>query len=96
MVHKVRENDRVVAVERWLILGPRETGSSAAGVVGEPDGQHLVRRGSARDRGLERAEVAADVPVHKDRLVHEEITYVTLYRKRAITAHHSGIRFADE
>ena len=47
-VHKVRENDRVVAVERRLILG---TEGAPGSVVGEPGGQHLVRRESARDGG---------------------------------------------
>ncbi len=32
----------------------------------------------------------------KDWLVHEAMIYFTLYRKRAITAHHLGIRFAGE
>jgi hypothetical protein len=52
MVHKVQENDRIVAVERRLILRTEQRFEAALKAsTGEPDGQHLVRRESARERG---------------------------------------------
>jgi len=52
MVHKVRENDRVVAVERWLILGTE--GRLEAATVSRTVGTSLVESQhgtAARTRG---------------------------------------------
>ena len=66
-VHKEREKDRVVAVERRRVFGTGAApGSGPGGVGGEPDGQHVVRRAPARHRPRpERAESAEDVPVQQ-------------------------------
>jgi hypothetical protein len=64
-VHKQRQNDRVVGVERRLILGDRRgSGSRPGRVGGEPDGEYVVCGAAARHRPRPaRAEDAEDVPV---------------------------------
>jgi hypothetical protein len=79
-----------------LILRTGGTGSGAGGVDGERDGQHLFRRESSRDRGYNARKSRQTYRFSEAWLVHEAMTYFTLYRKRAITAHHLGIRFAGE
>jgi IS1 family transposase len=81
-VHKERENDRVVAVERRLILGT-EDGLSAALVassVSRTVNTSFVERQHGTDRGQNARKTRKTYRFSKDWRVHEAMTYFTLYR----------------
>jgi IS1 family transposase len=81
-VHKEREDDRVVAVERRLIFGAERRlaealdASSASGTVNTS----FVERQHGTDRGRNARKARKTYRFSKDWRVHEAMTYYTLYR----------------
>lgn len=81
-VHKERENDRVVAIERRLIFGTERRleealdGSSVSRTVNTS----FVERQHGTDRGQNARKVRKTYRFSKDWRVHEAMTYFTLYR----------------
>ena len=81
-VHKERENDRVVAVERRLILGTEGGLKAALGAssVSRTVNTSFVERQHGTDRGQNARKARKTSRFSKDWRVHEAMTYFTLYR----------------
>ena len=81
-VHKERENDRVVAVERRLILGTEGGLKAALGAssVSRTVNTSFVERQHGTDRGQNARKARKTYRFSKDWRVHEAMTYFTLYR----------------
>ena len=81
-VHKEREHDRVVAVERRLIFGT-ELGLEAAlgaSAVSRAVNTSFVERQHGTDRGRNARKARKTYRFSKDWRVHEAMSYFTLYR----------------
>jgi hypothetical protein len=81
-VHKEREDDRVVAVERRLVFGT-EVGLEAAlgaSAVSRAVNTSFVERQHGTDRGQNARKARKTYRFSKDWRVHEAMTYFTLYR----------------
>ena len=81
-VHKERENDRVVAIERRLILGTEDGLKAALGAssVSRTVNTSFVERQHGTDRGQNARKARKTYRFSKDWRVHEAMTYFTLYR----------------
>jgi len=81
-VHKERENDRVVAVERRLILGTERGLEEAlsSSPVSRAVNTSFVERQHGTDRGHNARKTRKTYRFSKDWRVHEAMTYFTLYR----------------
>jgi hypothetical protein len=81
-VHKERENDRVVAVERRLIFGTEQRLDAALGAsaVSRTVNTSFVERQHGTDRGQNARKTRKTYRFSKDWRVHEAMTYSTLYR----------------
>jgi hypothetical protein len=81
-VHKERENGRVVAVRRRLVLGSQQAVDQVlkASVCSRTINTSLVERQHATDRGQNARKARRTYRFSKDWRVHEAMTYFTLYR----------------
>jgi len=81
-VHKQRQNDRVVGVERRLILGTEGGLEAALGAsaVSQTVNTSFVERQHGTDRGQNARKTRKTYRFSKDWRVHEAMTYYTLYR----------------
>jgi len=81
-VHKERENDRVVAIERRLIFGTEDGLKAALGAssVSRTVNTSFVERQHGTDRGQNARKARKTYRFSKDWRVHEAMTYFTLYR----------------
>jgi IS1 family transposase len=81
-VHKEREDDRVVAVERRLIFGTERGLEEAleASPVSRAVNTSFVERQHGTDRGRNARKSRKTYRFSKDWRVHEAMTYFTLYR----------------
>jgi IS1 family transposase len=81
-VHKERENDRVVAVERRLIFGTERRLEEALGAssASRTVNTSFVERQHGTDRGRNARKSRKTYRFSKDWRVHEAMTYFTLYR----------------
>lgn len=81
-VHKERESDRVVAIERRLILGTEDglNAALAASSVSRTVNTSFVERQHGTDRGQNARKARKTYRFSKDWRVHEAMTYFTLYR----------------
>jgi IS1 family transposase len=81
-VHKEREKNRVVAVERRLILGTEGhlEGALEASSVSRTVNTSFVERQHGTDRGQNARKARRTYQFSKDWRVHEAMTYFTLYR----------------
>ncbi len=88
----------MVNVDRWLILGTegRLEAALEASSVSRTVNTSFVESQHRTGRGSNAWKSRQTYRFSKDWLAHEAMIYFTLYRKRAITAHHLGIRFASE
>jgi hypothetical protein len=80
-VHKERENDRVVAVDRKVVLGSQQAVERAleASVCSRTINTSFVERQHATDRGRNARKARKTYQFSKDWRVHESMTYFTLY-----------------
>jgi hypothetical protein len=80
-VHKERENDRVVAVHRKVVLGSQQAAERAleASVCSRTINTAFVERQHATDRGRNARKARKTYRFSKDWRVHESMTYFTLY-----------------
>jgi hypothetical protein len=80
-VHKEREQDRVVAVHRKVVLGSQEAVERAleASVCSRTINTSFVERQHATDRGRNARKARKTYRFSKDWRVHEAMTYFTLY-----------------
>jgi IS1 family transposase len=81
-VHKEREEDRVVAVERRLVFGTEGglEAALAASVVSRAVNTSFVERQHGTDRGRNARKARKTYRFSKDWRVHEAMSYFTLYR----------------
>jgi hypothetical protein len=81
-VHKERENNRVVAVRRTVVLGRPEAVERALGAssCSRTINTSFVERQHATDRGQNARKSRRTYRFSKDWRVHEAMTYYTLYR----------------
>jgi IS1 family transposase len=81
-VHKEREKDRVVAVERRLVFGTEAGLESALGgsTASRAVNTSFVERQHGTDRGRNARKARKTYRFSKDWRVHEAMTYFTLYR----------------
>ena len=81
-VHKEREDDRVVAIERRLIFGTERGLEEALGasLVSQAVNTSFVERQHGTDRGRNARKSRKTYRFSKDWRVHEAMTYFTLYR----------------
>ena len=81
-VHKERERDRVVAVERRLVAGTVSQLAAAldASAVSRTVNTSFVERQHGTDRGRNARKARRTYRFSKDWRVHEAMTYFTLYR----------------
>ena len=81
-VHKERENDRVVAVDRRVVLGSQEAVDQALkdSACSRTINTSFVERQHATDRGQNARKARRTYRYSKDWRVHEAMTYFTLYR----------------
>ncbi len=81
-VHKERDNDRVVAVERRLIFGTEGGLKAALGAspVSRVVNTSFVERQHGTDRGQNARKARKTYRFNKDWQVHEAMSYFTLYR----------------
>jgi hypothetical protein len=81
-VHKERESDRVVAIERRLILGTEDglNAALAASSVSRTVNTSFVERQHGTDRGQNARKTRKTYRFSKDWRVHEAMTHFTLYR----------------
>ncbi|MBV8555785.1 MAG: hypothetical protein JO116_09475 [Planctomycetaceae bacterium] len=81
-VHKERENDRVVAVHRKVVLGSQRAVDQVlkASVCSRTINTSFVERHHATDRGQDARQARRTYRFSKDWRVHEAMTYFTLYR----------------
>ncbi len=81
-VHKARENDRVVAVERRLIFGTEGGLKAALGAssVSRAVNTSFIERQHGTDRGQNARKARKTYRFSKDWRVHEAMSYYTLYR----------------
>src|SRR5262245_32144068 len=81
-VHKERQRDRVVAVERRLFAGagPRLEAALEASSVSRAVNTSFVERQHGTDRGRNARKARRTYRFSKDWRVHEAMTYFTLYR----------------
>ena len=81
-VHKEREQDGVVAVERRLVAGtePQLEAALAASSVSRTVNISFVERQHGTDRGRNARKTRRTYRFSKDWRVHEAMTYFTLYR----------------
>jgi hypothetical protein len=80
-VHKEREQDRVVAIHRKVVLGSQEAVDRAlrASVCSRTINTSFVERQHATDRGRNARKARKTYRFSKDWRVHEAMTYYTLY-----------------
>ena len=80
-VHKVRDQDRVVAIHRKVVLRSQEAVDRAlkASVCGRTINTSFVERQHATDRGRNARKARKTYRLSKDWCVHEAMTYFTLY-----------------
>jgi IS1 family transposase len=80
-VHKEREDDRVVAVSRQVVLGSQRAVERAlkASVCSRTINTSFVERQHATDRGRNARKARKTYRFSKDWRVHEAMTYFTLY-----------------
>ena len=81
-VHKQRENNRVVAVERRLVFGTEGGREAALGAssVSRAVNTSFVERQHGTDRGRNARKARKTYRFSKDWRVHEAMSYFTLYR----------------
>jgi hypothetical protein len=81
-VHKEREQDRVVAVHRKVVLGSQEAVERAlkASVCSRTINTSFVERQHATDRGRNARKSRRTYRFSKDWQVHEAMTYYTTYK----------------
>ncbi len=81
-VHKEREEDRVVAVERRLVFGTEGglEAALAASAVSRAVNTSFIERQHGTDRGRNARKARKTYRFSKDWRVHEAMTYFTLYR----------------
>ena len=81
-VHKERENGRVVAVHRRVVLGSQQAVDQVlkASVCSRTINTSFVERQHATDRGQNARKARRTYRFSKDWRVHEAMTYFTLYR----------------
>jgi hypothetical protein len=81
-VHKKRENNRVVAVERRLIFGTERglEGALGASPLSRAINTSFVERQHGTDRGRNSRKARKNYRFSKDWRTHEAMTYFTLYR----------------
>jgi IS1 family transposase len=81
-VHKEREKNRVVAVERTVVMGTEEQVERAleASTVSRTINTSFVERQHATDRGQNARKARKTYQFSKDWRAHEAMTYFTLYR----------------
>jgi hypothetical protein len=81
-VHKERANNRVVAVQRTVVVGTEAQVERAlkASVVSRSINTSFVERHHATDRGQNARKARKTYRFSKDWRVHEAMTYFTLYR----------------
>jgi hypothetical protein len=81
-VHKGREQDRVVAVERRLVAGAESQLEAALGAssASRTVNTSFVERQHGTDRGRDARKARRTYQFSKDWRVHEAMTYFTLYR----------------
>jgi hypothetical protein len=81
-VHKERENNRVVAVERTVVMGTQTQVERAleASTVSRTINTSFVERQHATDRGQNARKARKTYRFSKDWRAHEAMTYFTLYR----------------
>lgn len=80
-VHKLREKNRVVAVERRLVLGPPEGLEEALRTsrASRRVNTSFIERHNGSDRGRNARKVRKTYRFSKDWQVHEAMTYLTMY-----------------
>jgi hypothetical protein len=80
-VHKERKQDRVVAIDRKVVLGSREAVDRAlkASICSRTINTSFVERQHATDRGRNARKARKTYRFSKDWRVHEAMTYFTLY-----------------
>ena len=81
-VHKERKEDRVVAIDRKVVLGSQEAVDRAlkASVCSRTINTSFVERQHGTDRGRNARKARKTYRFSKDWQVHEAMTYFTLYR----------------
>ena len=79
-VHKERKDGRVVNVTTRVIFGTLAAVLAApGGLPGEQSGEHGIRRAAQRQRDRNGRKVRKTCCFSKDWLVHEAVTYFTMY-----------------